>query len=233
MTSREAVLAPVTTGQARWVAGLATGLPSSIQLPRPAPVRHRPRPHRPVDLPRARPPRHRAGRRGPARPRSARLLLPVLVRPIVNDRFGLCRRLWSHASVPELTQIVLALVSGSVISSPSPYTLYAVVPAGRRRGSAVLLGPRVRLQPRPDRRHPLPAPRPERDGHARRRRRHDRQPHPRAALRRRPRRRDDGPLRHARAGRRRQAGRVPRRDPRQARQHGRRPARLRRPRPAR
>src|SRR6478672_13619 len=44
------------------------------------------------------------------------LVLPGIVRPIVNDRFGLCRRLWSHASVPELTQVVLAVSLGSVIS---------------------------------------------------------------------------------------------------------------------
>jgi FlaA1/EpsC-like NDP-sugar epimerase len=44
------------------------------------------------------------------------LLLPVVVRPIVNDRFGLCRRLWSHASVPELTQILLAVTVGSFVS---------------------------------------------------------------------------------------------------------------------
>src|SRR5436190_18019468 len=44
------------------------------------------------------------------------LLLPLVVRPIVNDRFGLCRRLWSHASVPELAQIVYAITLGSVIS---------------------------------------------------------------------------------------------------------------------
>ena len=44
------------------------------------------------------------------------LLLPVLVRPLVNDRFKLCRRVWSHASVPELIQIVWAIGLGSAIS---------------------------------------------------------------------------------------------------------------------
>jgi FlaA1/EpsC-like NDP-sugar epimerase len=56
------------------------------------------------------------------------LLLPVLVRPIVNDRFGLCRRLWSHASVPELTQIVYAITLGSLISIVLAETLYRAAP---------------------------------------------------------------------------------------------------------
>ncbi len=54
------------------------------------------------------------------------LLLPVIVRPIVNDRFGLCRRLWSHASVPELTQIVLATALGSVLCVILAAGLYSV-----------------------------------------------------------------------------------------------------------
>jgi FlaA1/EpsC-like NDP-sugar epimerase len=43
------------------------------------------------------------------------LLLPLIVRPIVNDRFKLCRRIWSHASVPELIQIVWAVSIGSLV----------------------------------------------------------------------------------------------------------------------
>jgi FlaA1/EpsC-like NDP-sugar epimerase len=43
-------------------------------------------------------------------------LLPLAVRPIVNDRFGLYRRLWGHASVPDLTQILWAMVVGTTIS---------------------------------------------------------------------------------------------------------------------
>ncbi|GAC1671867.1 MAG: nucleoside-diphosphate sugar epimerase/dehydratase [Candidatus Limnocylindrales bacterium] len=43
-------------------------------------------------------------------------ILPLVVRPLVNTRFGLYRRLWRHASVPELGQIISALVAGSVIS---------------------------------------------------------------------------------------------------------------------
>src|SRR4249919_217467 len=54
------------------------------------------------------------------------LLLPVVVRPIVNDRFGLCRRLWSHASVPELTQILYAITLGSVISIVLAAALFRV-----------------------------------------------------------------------------------------------------------
>ena len=54
------------------------------------------------------------------------LLIPVVVRPIVNDRFGLCRRLWSHASVPELTQILYAITLGSVISIVLAAALFRV-----------------------------------------------------------------------------------------------------------
>lgn len=43
-------------------------------------------------------------------------LLPLLVRPVVNVRFGLYRRAWGQASVPDLTQIVWALVVGTTIS---------------------------------------------------------------------------------------------------------------------
>jgi FlaA1/EpsC-like NDP-sugar epimerase len=43
------------------------------------------------------------------------IFLPLLVRPIVNVRFGLYRRAWGYASVPELTQVVWALVAGTVI----------------------------------------------------------------------------------------------------------------------
>ena len=42
-------------------------------------------------------------------------LLPLIVRPIVNERYGLYRRLWGHASVPDLTQILWALAAGTVI----------------------------------------------------------------------------------------------------------------------
>ncbi len=54
------------------------------------------------------------------------LLLPLVVRPIVNDRFGLCRRLWSHASVPELTQIVLAIATGTIICVILAQALYLI-----------------------------------------------------------------------------------------------------------
>jgi FlaA1/EpsC-like NDP-sugar epimerase len=42
-------------------------------------------------------------------------LLPLAVRPLVNVRFGLYRRAWGYASVPELTQIVWAIVVGTAI----------------------------------------------------------------------------------------------------------------------
>ena len=43
------------------------------------------------------------------------LLLTVLVRLVVNVRFGLYQRAWGHASVPELTQVVWAMIAGTVI----------------------------------------------------------------------------------------------------------------------
>jgi FlaA1/EpsC-like NDP-sugar epimerase len=43
------------------------------------------------------------------------VILPLLIRPIVNERFGLYRRLWGNASVPELGQIVWSLVVGTLI----------------------------------------------------------------------------------------------------------------------
>jgi FlaA1/EpsC-like NDP-sugar epimerase len=42
-------------------------------------------------------------------------ILPLLIRPIVNERYGLYRRLWGHASVPDLTQILWSLALGTVI----------------------------------------------------------------------------------------------------------------------
>ena len=43
-------------------------------------------------------------------------LIPLLVRPFVNLRFGLYRRAWAQASVPDLTQIAWATIVGTVIS---------------------------------------------------------------------------------------------------------------------
>ena len=43
-------------------------------------------------------------------------LLPLLIRPIVNERAGLYRRAWGHASVPDLIQILWATVAGTGIS---------------------------------------------------------------------------------------------------------------------
>jgi hypothetical protein len=44
------------------------------------------------------------------------LVLPLAIRPLVNFRFGLYRRLWRHASVHELLQVVLAVVVGTAIA---------------------------------------------------------------------------------------------------------------------
>jgi FlaA1/EpsC-like NDP-sugar epimerase len=43
------------------------------------------------------------------------IAVPLAVRPVVNTRLGLYRRLWSHASVPELAQIVLAMIVGTAL----------------------------------------------------------------------------------------------------------------------
>jgi FlaA1/EpsC-like NDP-sugar epimerase len=43
------------------------------------------------------------------------IALPLVIRPIVNERFGLYRRLWRHASVHELSQVVWAVVGGTAV----------------------------------------------------------------------------------------------------------------------
>ena len=43
-------------------------------------------------------------------------LIPLLVRPFVNLRFGLYRRAWAQASVQDLAQIAWATIVGTVIS---------------------------------------------------------------------------------------------------------------------
>ena len=43
-------------------------------------------------------------------------LAPLLVRPLVSVRFGLYRRVWSHASVEELVQVLAASAAGSLLS---------------------------------------------------------------------------------------------------------------------
>jgi FlaA1/EpsC-like NDP-sugar epimerase len=43
-------------------------------------------------------------------------LLPLVVRPIVDSRFGLYRRVWGHASVPDLTQILRAALVATALS---------------------------------------------------------------------------------------------------------------------
>ena len=44
------------------------------------------------------------------------VLVPLVVRPLLNLRFDLYRRLWRHASVPEMMQIVIAAGAGSLVS---------------------------------------------------------------------------------------------------------------------
>ncbi len=43
-------------------------------------------------------------------------LAPLLVRPLISVRFGLYRRVWSHASVEELVQVLAASAAGSLLS---------------------------------------------------------------------------------------------------------------------
>jgi FlaA1/EpsC-like NDP-sugar epimerase len=43
-------------------------------------------------------------------------LIPLLARPLVNVRFGLYRREWRHASIPELTHILRATLAGSLVA---------------------------------------------------------------------------------------------------------------------
>jgi FlaA1/EpsC-like NDP-sugar epimerase len=56
-------------------------------------------------------------------------LLPLLARPLVNLRFGLYRREWRHASIPELTQIVRATLAGSLVAV-GMFVISAVVGMG-------------------------------------------------------------------------------------------------------
>jgi FlaA1/EpsC-like NDP-sugar epimerase len=58
--------------------------------------------------------------------------LPLVVRPVVNAWFELYRRLWRHASVPELWQIVGAAAVGSLISFALSIVITALVPASAR-----------------------------------------------------------------------------------------------------
>ncbi len=55
-------------------------------------------------------------------------LLPLAVRPLVNLRFGLYQRAWGYASVPDLTQIVWAVVVGTMICVAVFYGV--LVPSG-------------------------------------------------------------------------------------------------------
>ena len=61
------------------------------------------------------------------------IALPLIIRLAVNTRLGLYRRLWIHASVPELAQIVLAAVMGTVLSLAVAIALSATVAASAAR----------------------------------------------------------------------------------------------------
>ena len=50
------------------------------------------------------------------RPYLPMLVMPLLVRPLLNVRFGLYRQLWRHASIPEMLQIMMAIAAGSLVS---------------------------------------------------------------------------------------------------------------------
>ena len=55
------------------------------------------------------------------------ILAPLAIRPIVNLRSGLYRKLWRHASVPELGQVVLAIILGSILEILVA-TVFSLVP---------------------------------------------------------------------------------------------------------
>jgi FlaA1/EpsC-like NDP-sugar epimerase len=73
--------------------------------------------------------------------------LPLLVRPIVNDRFGLYRRLWGHASVPDLVQILRASVACSAVCVAIFYAVMRPLGNLRHRIPALLLDPGTGPQP--------------------------------------------------------------------------------------
>jgi FlaA1/EpsC-like NDP-sugar epimerase len=52
-------------------------------------------------------------------------LLPLVVRPFLNERFGLYRRLWGHASVPDLIQILRATIVSTLVCLAVFYVLLA------------------------------------------------------------------------------------------------------------
>jgi FlaA1/EpsC-like NDP-sugar epimerase len=59
------------------------------------------------------------------------ILMPVAIRPLVYIEAGLYKRLWRHASVPELGKVVVATVVGSVVAFglATTVTIAADVPA--------------------------------------------------------------------------------------------------------
>ncbi len=62
-------------------------------------------------------------------------LLPLAVRPLVNVRFGLYKRSWGYASVPDLTQIIWAIVIGTVICTAVFFGV--LVPSGSPEAQAL------------------------------------------------------------------------------------------------
>jgi FlaA1/EpsC-like NDP-sugar epimerase len=46
-------------------------------------------------------------------------LLPVVVRMVVNARMGLYQRMWAHASVPDLAQVLWAVGVGTLVAVPA------------------------------------------------------------------------------------------------------------------
>ena len=62
---------------------------------------------------------------------------PLLVRPLLNWRFGLYQRLWRHASVPEMLQIFMAVAAGSLVSVAVVELLNAALVGPSISGAAI------------------------------------------------------------------------------------------------
>ena len=60
-------------------------------------------------------------------------VVPLVVRPLMNLQFGLYRGFWRYASVPELIQIVMAVVTGSLVSV-AVFVLIVVFPVATQAG---------------------------------------------------------------------------------------------------
>jgi FlaA1/EpsC-like NDP-sugar epimerase len=62
-------------------------------------------------------------------------LIPVVIRLAVNVRWGLYQRMWVHASVPDLAQVLWAVGVGTVVAIP--VVLFALLVAGKANGPLV------------------------------------------------------------------------------------------------